>query len=117
MKSLQAVFDDLQESQREYKELNSIYRDALANSSKHQDLKEKIKEYRDQKKSIEYTIQAQMGADYDKIEKLSLHIKELKEMLSDIALNQYTKGELVSVQDKHENEYEPLVSIRFKKVI
>ncbi len=117
MKSLQAVFDDLQESQQELKELNSAYRDALSNSAEHESLKEKIKDYRDQKRSIEYTIQAQMGADYERIEELKLHIKEIKEMLSDIALNQYTKGEIVSVQDRYDNEYEPLVSIRFKKVV
>ena len=117
MKSLQKVFDDLQESKQELKELNSAYKDALNNSSEHEKLKEQIKDLRDEKKSIEYTIQAQMGSGYERIEELKLHIKEMKEMLSDIALNQYTKGEVVVVQDRYDNEYEPLVSIRFKKVI
>ncbi len=117
MKSLQSVFDDLQESQKDLRELNSTYRDALINSNKHEDLKEKVKDYRDQKKAIEYTIQAGMGSDYDKIEDLKLHIKELKEMLSDIALNQYAKGELIAIQDKNDNEYEPRISISFKKAL
>lgn len=116
MKSLQSVFDDLQESQKELKDLNAVYRDALLNSTEHEDMKEKMKELRDQKKALEYTIQAEMGSDYDKIEDLKLHIKELKEMMSDIALNQYTKGELEAIQDKYDNEYEPKISISFKKI-
>jgi len=116
MKSLQSVFDDLQESQKELKELNASYRDALLNSTTHEELKDEIKDLRVKKQALEYTIQAEMGSDYDRIEDLKLHIRELKDMMSDIAINQYAKGELEAIQDKYDNEYEPKISISFKKI-
>jgi len=37
-------------------------------------------------------------------------------MINDIAMTMVMKGETVSVNDKYENEYEPLFTVKFKKV-
>ena len=38
------------------------------------------------------------------------------ELLSDVALSSYAKGENVSVMDGNENKYEPVFRVNFKRV-
>ena len=116
MKDLQEVFTGLQEKKQEKKKLQSVYKDALSNNQPYSDLVDKLKEMREKKKTMEYQIQAELGADYDRLEDLKLEIKAEQEMLSDIALTQYMQGEEVTITDEHDQEYEPVLKVSFKKV-
>ncbi len=88
----------------------------LAGNQAYEDIKDQLKELRDLKKTIEHEAQAEMGADYDKLDELKQDIASDQEMLADIALTQYANGEEVVVTDRDESEYEPVFSVRFKKV-
>ena len=37
-------------------------------------------------------------------------------MMSDIALNKIMKGETVEITDQYDNKYEPLFSVKFRKI-
>jgi predicted nuclease with TOPRIM domain len=115
MQDLQEVFSRIKENQKKQKDINSIYRDALASSQSYQETVEKIKGLREKKKSIEGSIRADFGDELTKLEGIKLDLKTDKELLSDIAISQLMKGQTVEVRDEYENEYEPIFSVKFKK--
>ena len=49
------------------------------------------------------------------IQDLKIDIESDQEMLNDIAMLKYTKGEPIEIKDKYDNEYEPVFSVKFKK--
>lgn len=116
MKDIQSVFDALQDKKSQRKELQAAYRDALGNRQDYSDVKDQLTELRDLKKSIEHEVQAEMGNDYDRLENLKHAIKDDQEMLSDIAVTQFMQGETVAITDQDNNEYEPVLSVTFKKI-
>jgi cobalamin biosynthesis protein CobT len=116
MRSLQEVFDRVEETKTEQRNIKQMYKDALDSSREYQDILDKIKKLKIQKKEIEDGAQADLGKEWEKLDLLKLHIREDKEMLADLAVSALIKGEPVKVEDKNKHEYEPVFSVRFKKV-
>lgn len=112
---LQLKFDEIQELKKERKDLKAQYKDALAQTDHYEEICEQIKELREKKKQIEARVQEDMGKDYERIEMLNREIKMETEALSELALNDYTKGEHVEVKDVYENKYVPEFVVKFKK--
>lgn len=115
MQNIQDIFNRIQETKIEHRNIKDMYRDALESSKEYRDILEKLKELKARKKEIEQQTQADLGSDYIKIDTLKLDLKHDKELLSDIALNNLIKGEPVKVVDKSNAEYEPVFSVRFRK--
>ncbi len=116
MKKLQEVFNRIAKSKKSKKDIMDQYRDALDNNAEYNKIKEKIKRLRDEKKSIEMMVQAQMGNAWTALENLKEDIQSDTELLSDIAVTQLMEGESLEVKDDNENEYEPQFTVRFKKI-
>lgn len=116
MKNIQEVFDRVEETKREQRKIKQMYKDALDASREYQGTLDNLKKIRQQKKEFEDQVKAELGAEWEKLDLLKLHIREDKEMLTDIAISTMMKGETVKVTDKNETEYEPVFSVRFKKV-
>jgi len=116
MKEVQDVFDRTNKSKEEIKELNSQYKDALASSREYEEIKEKMKVMRDEKKTMEQMIQSEMGKDWDRLENLKEDLRVDREMLADIALVNLTNGKPIGVKDEKGNDYEPLFSVRYRKI-
>lgn len=116
MSKLHEVFGRLQKYQKDQKELKRIYRDALAVNADYQAILQDLDALKIKKKQLETGIQADFKEEFDKLEGLKLNIAGDKQILSDIALIQYTKGEEVKVVDEHQVEYEPVFSVRFQKM-
>ncbi|MEI6288269.1 MAG: hypothetical protein WCP18_01620 [bacterium] len=112
---LQEVFNRIQESKKEQKQIKSSYRDALLSSAQYQKISEELKELRDKKKEVEETIRVDFRSEYAKLEDLKIDLETDYEMLSDIALTQLMKGETISITDINDVKYEPAFSVRFKK--
>lgn len=115
MKDIQGVFDRIREIKKEQKELKEMYKDALIQADKYEEIVEQIKELREQKKQVEARIQAEMGKAYEKLEDLKHEMESEKEMMNDIAISTLMKGETVAVTDEYQNSYEPQYSVKFKK--
>jgi hypothetical protein len=115
MSKLQEVFDRINESKKEQKELKKMYRDALSHSQEHQMILEEAKTIRDKKKEIESKIKADFNSEFDKMDTLKLDIENDMMLLSDAALTQMMDGKTVEIQDEYDNKYEPIFSVRFKK--
>ena len=116
MKNIQEVFDRIEETKREQRHITQMYKDSLDNSPEYQEILDKLKKLKQQKKELEDGAKADLGGEWDKLDLIKLHIREDKEMLSDIAISTLMKGETVKVTDKNKAEYEPVFSVRFKKV-
>ncbi len=116
MQDLQQVFLRIQENKKKLKDLKQAYKDALATNQQYQDLQEEIKIRRDKKKSIENTIKQGFTAEFVQMDDIKIDIESDQELVSDMAVTRIMKGETVEITDQYENEYEPIVSVKFKKV-
>lgn len=115
MKSIQEIFNRIQEIKREQKTIRDSYRDALNSTGEHQKLIEQIKALRERKKQIEHSTQREMFGEFTKLEKLKADMVAQNEMLSSAALTQYLKGEAIGITDAYDNAYEPVFLVKFKK--
>ncbi len=109
------VFKRIQDKKREQRDLKTIYRDALSVNGEYQEVLEELEALKIKKKKILASVQAEFKEEFDKLEGLKLNIAGDNQLLSDLALNQLTKGELVKIVDENKVEYEPVFTVRFKK--
>lgn len=114
--NLQEVFKRIQEKKKEQSELKKMYRDALSINGEYQEVLEELEALKLKKKKIEAGVQSDFKEEFDKLEGLKLNIAGDNQMLSDIALTQLTSGETVKIVDDNKTEYEPIFTVRFKKV-
>ena len=115
MQNIQEVFNKIREMKKEQKDLRDMYKDALVQADKYEEIVEEIKVLREKKKEIETRIQGQLGRSYEKLEDLKLETETYKEMLSDVAISTLMNGETVAVKDEFNNAYEPIWKVNFKK--
>jgi uncharacterized coiled-coil DUF342 family protein len=115
MQNIQEVFNHIREMKKEQKDLKDMYKDALAQADKYDEIVEEIKVLREKKKEIETRIQNELGRAWEKLDDLKREVDAEKEMMNDIALSTLMKGETVAVKDEWDNEYEPNWKVSFKK--
>jgi len=113
--NIQDVFIAIQEKKAELKDLKSVCKQIQDNSAEFKEIEEKMKVLREKRKSVLSAIQSQCANEVTKIEDLKIDIESDQEMLNDIAMLKYTKGEPIEIKDKYDNEYEPVFSVKFKK--
>lgn len=116
MQDIQEVFNQIQQIKEKQKEIKAEYKDALTNADEYEELLEKLKTMKEKKKQIETITQNKMGSRYTKFEDNKIKIKELQEMLTDIAMTTLMNGKTVAVKDKNETDYEPVYKVSFRKV-
>ena len=114
--SLPDVFKRIQDKKREQKDLKTIYREALAVNGEYQQVLEEMEALKVKKKKILMAVQADFKEEFDKLEGLKLNIAGDNQMLSDIALTQLTSGQTVKIVDENKTEYEPIFTVKFKKI-
>ncbi|PIR76396.1 MAG: hypothetical protein COU32_02295 [Candidatus Magasanikbacteria bacterium CG10_big_fil_rev_8_21_14_0_10_42_10] len=116
MQDLQEIFNRVQENKKKLKDLKDAYREALKGSESYIEAEESLKTLREKKKSIETELKSQFSGEFVQMDDIKIDIASDQEMINDIAMTMVMKGETVSVNDKYENEYEPLFTVKFKKV-
>ena len=115
MHDLQEVFNRIQVSKKKGRELTSMYKEALGGIQAYQDLNEKIAQLRAKKRQIEIATWEDFSEECKQIDAIKVDVKSDAEMLTDIAITKYTKGESIEITDEYENKYEPRFSVRFSK--
>ena len=110
------VFKRIQDKKKEQRELKAMYRDALAVNGDYQKLLDELNDLKLKKKKLEAGVQADFKEEFDKLEGLKLNIAGDNQLLSDLAMTQLTSGETVKIIDENKVEYEPIFTVRFKKV-
>jgi hypothetical protein len=115
MPSLQEVHERLRAKKREKSEIQKAFKDELINNPRFQQVSDQLKSLKEEKKSIENQAWASASQEADKLDLLTLDITADKELLSDIALNMYAKGETVEVIDEYNTRWVPSFAVSFKK--
>lgn len=116
MGKLQDVFNNIEKIKKDQREIKKAYKDALNNSYEYSELIERLKNFKEKKKKIEEDIKEDFSSEFTRLEDLKIDLETEKEMLSDIALNRLVKGEKVEVKDRNDQPYEPIFSVKFKKI-
>lgn len=116
MANLQEVWLRMQKTKKKQKEIRSAYKEALANSADYGKIVEDLKTLREKKKKIVMDTRADFSSEFNELETLKADAETDAEMLSDLALNTFIKGETVQVTDEYENKYEPVFVVKFKRV-
>jgi len=114
--ALPDVFKRIQDRKKEQRELKTMYRDALSVNADYQKTVDELNELKLKKKKIEASVAADFKEEFDKLEGLKLNIAGDNQLLSDLAVTQLTSGEPVKIVDENKVEYEPVFTVRFKKV-
>lgn len=115
MPSLEEVYGRLRAKKHEKQEIQKAFKDELANNPRHQQISEQLKTLKEEKKSIENQAWASASADAQKLDLLTLDIESDKELLSDLSLNMYAKGETVEIVDEFNTRWVPKFAVSFKK--
>lgn len=117
MKSLQEVFNQIQEIKKKQKELKASYKEALERLPSHKEATEAIKSLREKKVKLEDAVKLEYGKEFDKLDELKIELEEANMMLTDIAISELMKGQTVEITDQRSNIYEPSFAVRFKKTM
>jgi hypothetical protein len=114
-KSIQDIFNRLQEKKKQVSVIRRKYKEELSTSIEYGRIREDMEKLRAKKKQYELATKQQAGANFERIDELSLAVKQDAQMLSDVALTSIMKGESVAIRDDHV-EYEPIFTVRFRKM-
>ena len=111
-----SIFKRMQENKKESRDLKKMYRDALSVSGEYQTIVEELDALKLKKKQVETGIKDSFKEEFDKLEGLKLHIAGDNQLISDLAVKKLSEGEMVKLVDENKVEYEPVFSVRFKKI-
>ena len=111
----QEIFNRIQKTKKEQKEIKSMFKDALDNSKSYQEAVEDLRNARDKKKKIEDEIKMDFSSELDKLDTIKVDLENDNMLLSDATLVKLTKGEPIEIIDEYEQKYEPVFSVKFKK--
>lgn len=116
MSKLQEIFERIQKTKKDQKEIKAMYKDALKNSSKYQEVLEELDALKAKKKEIEAAVKEDFSKEFDKLEVLKNDLTNDKQLLADAAMSKVAKGEKVEITDANNTQYEPIFSVKFKKI-
>lgn len=112
---MQEIFNRIQTTKKEQREIKKIYKEALINSQSYQDVLADLTKLKDKKKHLEDAIREDFSSEFNKLDTLKLDIENDTMLLSDAALTKLVKGENVQIEDTDGKTYEPIFTVRFKK--
>jgi DNA repair exonuclease SbcCD ATPase subunit len=115
MSKLQDVYRSIQEKKKRKKELESSFKDELRASGAYEKLADELKVLREKKKAFENDIRSRSAKDAQELDELKAELASEQEVLADMALNAYVKGETVQVVDDYDNKWVPQFKVSFKK--
>ena len=115
MQDLQEVFNRLRENKEKLKDLRSMCKGVHDSSQQFQEVNDELKTLREKRKSIKSALDAQCEQELIQMDDLKIDIESDEQLLSDIAITQYAKGENIELTDQYDNTYEPVFQVKFKK--
>lgn len=115
MPDLKDVLQRIRATKQEKRRLGESLRDVLAQSKPYQDVVEEWKDVKAKKARLETEIRQEFVKELEKAEKLAADLKTDTQLLSDMALTKFMKGETIDIVDENDVKYEPVFKVTFKK--
>jgi len=116
MQNINEIFNRINEIKKEQKKIRDMYKDALSHSAEYQDALAEWNKIKENKKQIETNIKTDFSGEIDRMDRLKQEMTDSQQMLCDIAITQYSQGQSIEIKDDYNNTYEPVFSVKFKKV-
>jgi hypothetical protein len=113
---LSLFLDNVQTATKKCSEIKKAFRSAFEDSTAHKEAKEAYTQARAKLKQIEQAILSDYSGEIDKLEALKEELNTEKDNMTAEALQQFAKGESLTIKDKNGVEYEPIFSVKFKKI-
>jgi septal ring factor EnvC (AmiA/AmiB activator) len=117
MPDLKEILQRIRQKKQDKKRLTDMVRDARAQSKSYQEVEEQIKALKVKKLQLETAIRSEFSSELEKIEKMNEGIQTDTQLLTDLALTKFMKGETIEIVDENEVKYEPVFKISFKKTV
>ena len=115
MQDLKEVMVRIRQKKKERKDVHAVYKDVLAQSQKYQELLDELNTLKAKKLQLEHALQSECAKELEQVERLAMDIKTDVELLCDLALTRFMKGETIELTDENDVKYEPVVKVTFKK--
>ena len=115
MHDLPSVLQRIRKTKKEVKELNQIVKDSFAASQAYQKILDELKEFKAKKTRYENEIRQECAEEIEKMNRLKTSLKGDQQLLSDLALTKFMKGETIEITDENDTRYEPVFKVTFKK--
>jgi DNA repair ATPase RecN len=115
MPDLKDVLQRIRATKQEKRKIGESFRDVLAQSKPYQDVLDEMKDLKAKKARLETEIRQEFTKELEKAEKLAADLKTDTQLLSDMALTKFMKGETIDIVDENDVKYEPVFKVSFKK--
>lgn len=106
------LIERIKENRRVKKSIQESIRAECNQSSKYREAAEEVSKRKEEMKRIEVAVAS--PNDLQQIDNLKAEIKNDQQVLSDLALNAYTKGETISVDLGEGEQYHPVIKVTFQ---
>ncbi len=117
MPDLKEVLQRIRGMKQEKRKVGESLRDVLAQSKPYKDVVDELQDVKAKKLRIETQVREEFVKEMEKAEKLSQDIKTDTQLLSDMALTKFMKGENIDIVDENDVKYEPQFKVTFKKTM
>lgn len=114
-RDLKSVHQRVKEAKKKRQDLKTIVKDELASNKQYQEILEQIADLKARKAKIEAAAKERLQSEMEEIDKLTVSIKADQQLMSDIAVTKFMKGETVELKDDQDAEYEPIFKVTFKR--
>jgi hypothetical protein len=115
MQDIQEVYNRIQEKKKERKRLKRMLKDGLDASAPFREIKDEMEKVKAKKKEVENGVFASYEHEKRDIEGLDEELKSEQQVMDDIALTMYMKGESIVFKNENDEEYEPTFKVKYKK--
>ena len=115
MPDLKDVLQRIRATRKQKRELTTSFKDVLSQSKPYQTIQDDLKELKAKKLRIETEIKQEFIRELEKVERLDEALKTDAQLLSDMALTKFMKGETIDIVDENDVKYEPVFKVTFKK--
>ena len=114
-RELKEILAGIADAKRQRRQIKAALKSELDQSKYYQEVLQQLVQLKRKKKQMEAEVEHGMESDLKKSEQLSLFIKDETQLLSDVALNKFMKGETIEVRDENDAVYEPRFTVKFKR--
>lgn len=115
MANIREVLDRLEKCKAERKIIKEALGQMLLGSAAWVKCNDEVANEKARLKSIRESVLSSAQSDVDELERLNLEIKNDTEVLSDIAMAMFMKGESIEIENKGK-KYEPKIKVSFKQM-
>ncbi len=117
MPELNEVLQRMRKTREEKKKIKEMFKESLDQSKTYQETREQLETLKAKKVQIETEVRGEFLKEMEQMDRLTTDLKSDAELLSDLALTKFMKGESIEVTDENDVKYEPVFKVTFKKAL